>query len=165
MKLNFSNSKKRDGISLIECLVYIVVFVILTGIGFSSFYLLWDNSTALRYTTNDVADVLRAGEAWRADVRGATGKIQVGNVSDGVVLKIPCGKLEIDYRFTDNSIWKKNSGSDWRSILSRVKISQMELETRNQISAWHWDVEMIPYRARVKVPLLFTFEAVAQHQP
>src|SRR5579859_174693 len=101
MKPNFSNSKSCGGTLLIECLVYIAVFMILTGIGFASFYLLWDNSTALRYTTTDIADALRVGEAWRADVHDATGKIQIENASGSVVLKIPHGKAEIDYRFSD----------------------------------------------------------------
>lgn len=150
---------------LIECMVYIAVLAILLGIGFSSFYLLWDNSTALHYTTDDIANALRAGEAWRADVRGATGKIQVENNSNGIMLKIPHAKTEIDYRFSDNSVWRKNDGSNsWTPVLSRVKTSQMELETRNQIHAWHWDLELISHRARAKVPLVFSFEAVASHQ-
>jgi len=166
MKFNLSNSKKRGsgGIMLIECLVYIAVFMVLLGIGFGSFYLLWDNSTALRYTTDDIGNALRAGEAWRADVRGATGNIKIENSTDGVQLKIPHGKVEIDYRFSENSIWKKYAGSDsWFPVLSRVKTSQMEMENRNQISAWHWDLELIPHRARARVPLLFSFEAVAPH--
>lgn len=167
MKLNFSKPKSRRGTLLIECLVYIAVFMLLTGIGFASFYLLWDNSTALRYTTDDVGNALRAGEAWRADVRGATGKIQIEHTPDAVVMKIPHGKTEIDYRSSSNLIWKKTAGSDWRPILSRIKTSQMELETRNQISAWHWDLELTPHqaRSRIRLPLVFSFEAVAPHQP
>src|SRR5581483_2470133 len=112
MKLNFPNSKSRHGIMLIECMVYLAVFVVLLGVGFSSFYLLWDNSMALQRTTDDIGNALRAGEAWRADVRDATGKIQIENDSDGLVLKIPRGKSEIDYRFSDNSICRKNAGSN-----------------------------------------------------
>jgi len=168
MKLNFSNSKTRGdcGIVLIECMVYLFVFVILLSVGFASFYLLWDNSAALRFTSDDIGNALRAGEMWRADVRGATGKIQIENSTDGVVLKIPRSAEEIDYRFSDNSVCRKNAGSDsWMPVLSRVKASQMEMENRNQISAWHWDLELIPHRARAKVPLLFSFETVAPHQP
>ena len=168
MKLNFSNSKARGhfGIVLIECLVYLFVFVILLGVGFASFYLLWDNSTALRFTSDDIGNALRAGEMWRADVRAATGKIQIEKSADGVVLKIPRGTGEIDYRFSDSSVCRKNAGSNsWTPVLSRVKTSQMEMENRNQISAWHWELELIPPRARAKVPLLFSFETVAPHQP
>jgi hypothetical protein len=39
----------------------------------------------------------------------------------------------------------------------------MEIENRHQIAAWRWDLELIPHRARVKMPLIFTFEAVAPH--
>src|SRR6185312_3093380 len=100
MKLNFSKSKSRRGIMLIECMVYLAVFLILTGIGMASFYLLWDNSKALRYSADDVHRALSDGEMWRADVRSATGKIQIENSTDGTRIKIPNGKNEIIYHFS-----------------------------------------------------------------
>jgi hypothetical protein len=41
----------------------------------------------------------------------------------------------------------------------------MEIEARTQIKAWRWDVELLQRRARVKLPLSFSFEAVAPAKP
>ncbi|MGH7953463.1 MAG: hypothetical protein ACREFE_16330 [Limisphaerales bacterium] len=164
MKLNFLNSKKRGigGVFLIECLVYIAVFAIIFGVGTAAFYLLWDKSEAIRYMTDDISGALRAGEQWRADVRSATGKIEIENLSKGELLKIPRGKNEIFYRFSGDALWRKTSTSNsWTPVLSRVKTSQMASGSRHEIKAWRWELELVPRRTRSKLPLQFTFEAVA----
>ena len=139
---------------LIECLVYITVFAILLGIGTVAFYVFWDDSAALRYTTDDIAGALRAGEIWRADIRGATGKIQAETSSDGVLLKIPHGQNEIFYRFSGDTLWRKAApANSWMPFLRHVKTSQMEMESRNEIKAWCWEMELTPHHARAKMPL------------
>ena len=151
---------------LIECLVYIAVFAIVINVGTISFYLIWENSLALRSTADDISGALRAGEAWRADIRGATGKIQMTTSSDGALLEIPRGRGEISYRFSGDTVWRKAApASAWMPVLSRVKTSQMETEVRSQLKAWRWDVELIPHRSRVKLPLVFSYEAVAPANP
>src|SRR5674476_390798 len=65
-----SSVRRQAGILLIECMVYISVFAILTGIGTAAFYFCWDHTRAVIYATDDIASALRAGERWRADVRG-----------------------------------------------------------------------------------------------
>jgi len=83
-----SCARVRAGYLLLECLVYIAVFAVITGLGLMAFYQCWDNSKALRLTTDDVTAALRAGERWRADMRGATGKITVENTATGELLRI-----------------------------------------------------------------------------
>lgn len=162
MKLKHSRSISRRGITLIECIVYFAVFLILTGYATVSFYLLWDNSTALGYTADNVNSALRAGEMWRADIRNATGRIHTENSADGALLKIPAGKDEIIYRFSGDSVWRKSAAAGSPVlVLSHVKASEMQSDNRHQIQAWKWDLEMIPHRARARVPLLFTFEAAS----
>src|SRR3954463_10095989 len=106
MNVKVSNSKRRSlrGILLVECLVYLSVLVILLGIGTAVFYMMWDNATALRSRADEISAALRAGEAWRADVRDATGMIEARNTTNGVLLRIPRGKNEIVYRFAGNQV-------------------------------------------------------------
>jgi hypothetical protein len=161
-----SRRRSESGMLLIECLVYIAVFAIVVMVGMAAFYVIWDNSMALRRCSDDIGGALRAGEVWRADVRGATGKIQTANSPDGVQLMIPRGRGEIAYRFSGDTVWRKSSpATPWVSVLTRVKISQMEIEARTQIKAWRWDVELLQRRSRVKLPLSFSFEAVAPTKP
>lgn len=151
---------------LIECLVYISVFAILLGVGFAAFYALWDSSSVVRSTAGDISRTLQAGEQWRADIRAATGKIEVKSLPDGAWLQIPRGRGKIFYQFSDGTVWRKMaSAAAWTPVLSRVQSSEMEPENRHQIRAWRWDVELRPRYAKAKTRPLFTFEAVAPIKP
>ena len=64
----FTPSPNR-GISIIECLVYGFVLLVLLGVAYCAFYRCVENSYTLRRNAEDIATALRAGERWRADVR------------------------------------------------------------------------------------------------
>ena len=169
-QMKFSSSRScapdRAGFLLLECLVYIAVFAIITGFGLTTFYLCWDNSRALRYTADDIAAALRAGECWRADIRGATGKILVENTVSGQLLRIPSGTNEILYRFTADRISRQLLSSSFaRPTLAAVGSSQMVMDTRGTVSAWRWELELKPHRKLTHSPLQFTFEAVTKSGP
>ena len=168
MKLSSSISARaiRAGYLLMECLVYMAVFVVITGLGLMTFYQCWDNSKALRLTTDDVAAALRAGERWRADIRGATGKITVETNAAGELLRIPCGTNEILYRFTAGKIRRQSASSGFaESMLTAVKASQMVIDTRETVTAWRWELELKPHRKVTHLPLQFTFEAATKTAP
>jgi hypothetical protein len=154
-------SRACEGVLLLECVTYISVFAILLGLGFAAFYTMWGNSAALRRTADHVAGALRAGEQWRADIRGATGTIHVEDSADGKLMKIPHGKAEIIYRISGNEVWRKNGTLPWYRALSRIKTSEMEPENRDQVMVWHWDLGMDPRGTGRTKPWLFSFEAVA----
>jgi hypothetical protein len=162
MKLHFSNSKKSTrGLTLVECLAYLVVFTVLVSGGMVSFFLMLDNSTALHSNANDISRVLQTGERWRVDVRTATGRIQTSSSTDGLIMTIPHGKTAVIYRFAGDVLWRRNTvTAPWTRILDHVKTSQMEPVNRNQVKAWAWELELVPHRARARVPLIFSFEAV-----
>lgn len=142
------------------------VFAVITGLGLATFYLCWDNSKALRLTTDDVAAALRAGERWRADIRGATGKITVENTTTGELLRIPCGTNEVLYHFTAGKIRRQlaSSGFD-ESMLTAVEASQMVMDTRETVTSWRWELELKPHRKVTHLPLQFTFEAATKTAP
>ncbi|MGD1088419.1 MAG: hypothetical protein ABR955_06800 [Verrucomicrobiota bacterium] len=162
---NISHTRRQAGILLVECMVYIVVFAILLGIGTRVFYFCWDHSKALIYATDDIASALHAGERWRADVRGATGNISVEPTAKGEVVTIPEGAKEILYRFNSGEVRRQIASSEFSELLlPKVKSSQMKMDARGDVTAWRWELELMQRRKETQLPLLFTFEAV-QTQP
>ncbi len=160
-----SKSRRAAGILLIECLVYIAVFAILTAIGFAAFYLCWDHSKALIYATDDIGSALRAGERWRADVRAATGPISIESTAAGEVVRIPEPEKEIIYRFESGEVRREISTvKNSRLLLQQVNTSQMRMEERAGVTAWRWELVLNERRPETQLPLLFTFEA-AQTKP
>ena len=167
MKLPRTILKARcaAGIMLVECLVYIAVFAILTGIGMGAFYLCWDHSKALIYATDDITAALRAGEHWRADVRGATGKISVETTASGEVVRMTEPDKEIIYRFESGELRREISTlKNSQLILQNVNTSQMQAQPRGGVVAWRWELVLNERRQETQLPLIFTFEA-AQTKP
>lgn len=168
MKLSSPNSSvwAQTGYLLLECLVYIAVFAVVTGLGLMTFYQCWDNSKALRLTTDDVAAALRAGERWRADIRGATGNITIEKTASGELLRIPCGTNVILYRFADAKIRRQLASSGFaESTLTAVEVSQMVKDTRGTVTAWRWELALKPHHKATHLPLQFTFEAATKTAP
>src|ERR1035437_3250225 len=167
MKLPRTISKMRRaaGIMLTECLVYLAVFAILSSIGMAAFYFCWDHTKAVIFATEDVSSALRAGERWRADVRGATGKISVETTATGELVRIPETEKEIVYRFESGEVRREIPASkNSQLLLPKVKTSQMTADARGTVSAWRWELELTPRRKETQLLLLFTF-AAAQTKP
>lgn len=160
VKAHIRRSTER-GVMLIDCLVYCVLFFAITGVAFSFFYTCWDGSLALRRNADDITNVLRAGETWRADVRAATGPIRVADSTDGEVARIPEKSGEVVYRFVDGTFSRRAKGQEWRELLPNVKSSRMLSDPRRQVTAWRWELELATMKKRtLKLHPAFTFEAV-----
>lgn len=160
-----SKTRRAAGILLTECLVYLAVFVIVLDGATTVFYFCWDHSKSLIYTTDDISSALCAGERWRADVRGATGKISVEATPGGELLRIPHGKDEVFYSFHDGAVRRKLASSDFTELLfAKVNASQMKMDVCGDMAAWRWELELPERRKEIHLPLLFTFEA-AQMRP
>jgi hypothetical protein len=150
---------------LLECLVYLSIFVILLGGATTVFYFCWDHTQALIYTTDDITSALHTGERWRADVRAATGKITIETTATGELARIPEGAKSVSYRFESGEVRRQVSTSDYQELLlAKVKTSEMKPDTRGSVTAWRWEMEVLPRRKEAQLPLLFTFEA-AQMKP
>ena len=158
-------ARRRSGVLLIECLVYIVVFAIVTGAGMAAFYCCLNHSRAMIYATDDIGSALRAGERWRADVRGATGKISLETRTGGQTVRIPKAGGEIYYRFENGEVRRQSSSAKVSSVLlAKVKASEMKADPRDGVAAWRWELELTPRRPEMRLPMLFTFGA-AQTKP
>lgn len=166
LRADHSPARTRTGSLLIECLVYISVFVVILGLGIGAFYVCWDHSKALHYAADDITAALRAGERWRADIRGATGAVIGETAPGGERLRIPHGANEIIYSFSAGEIRRQMAASNFSELLlAKVKASEMLMETRGPVAAWRWEVTLASRRKETRLPLAFTFEAAARPMP
>jgi hypothetical protein len=161
-----SRPRRVSGIFLIECLVYLALFAIVLGGATTAFYFCWNHSDALVGTANGIHSALQMGERWRADVRAATGQITVQTTATGQVVRIPEGGREIFYRFETGEVSRRIFAAGqptWK--LAHVNKSSMELDARGDVAAWRWELEVVPARKEIHLPLRFTFEAAAKAKP
>jgi Tfp pilus assembly protein PilE len=167
MKLpsNISRARGRAGITLIECMTFIAVFLILSSIAMGAFYFFWDRSAALISATDDISAALNAGERWRADVRGATGTITVETLASGETVNIPEGESEVVYHFASGRMQRQIGSASFNPFqLTKILSSEMKSESRGGVKAWRWELQLAQRRKETYLPLLFTFEA-AQKTP
>lgn len=150
-----------SGFTLIECLIYISVLAVILGVGSMAFYRCWDDNKNITRNTEDMVQTLKAGELWRADVRQATGPIQVANTNTEETLRIPCSSGSLVYTFADGEVRRQAGSGPWRVLITRVKSSQMQSDKRDDVTAWRWELELQSGRKHAKVRPLFIFEAVA----
>jgi hypothetical protein len=159
-------ARTADAYMMVEALVYIGVVFVLLGIGYMAMYRCIDNSVALRRNADDIANALRAGERWRADVRAASSEIRLDAGAAGQILHLLTGRGEIDYRFATGAVFRRVGEGSWVCLLPNVKASSMAAEPRQIVKAWRWELELQPQiKATVKpgrVLPLFTFLAVPQ---
>ncbi len=158
-----TRERRPTGYLLIECLVYMSVMFLLMGVAYCAFYRFMDNSRILRGNTDDIARAMHAGELWRADLRAATGSIQWEAGAEGFTLIIPDARGGVSYQMTNNAMLRRVGSGAWATVLNRVKASAMSADTRTNVTAWRWELELQP-RARKpsRVRPLFTFTAVPQ---
>ena len=159
-----SSTRPQSGILLVECLVYIALWVVVTGLAFAAFYRVLGNATSLRHNADDMARALQAGEIWRGDVRQAIGPIKTVTLEDATVhaLHIPQRSNEVVYFFTGTNILRRSKpNAAWSELLGRVTRSRVIEDTRGPITAWRWEIELKSVKSAALKRPLFTFQAVA----
>ena len=152
----------EGGFTLIECIVYIGLFTVVLGVATRLFFQSWDDSKALRRNADDIVRVLHTGDQWRADVRAATGPVQLTDADGAEQLRIPAAAGEIVYTFSKGELRRK-AGADAVSKvwLANVKSSQMRSDSRRSVAAWRWELELKTVKRTARWRPLFTFETVA----
>lgn len=161
MKLTRPGRKTKSGISLIEMLVYMSVLLVIMGVGYAALYNCMDYSTALRGSSDDIVNALHAGENWRADLRASTGQIQLQTTPDEQIIHLRGTHGDVSYRFANNTISRRLGNNDWSPVLARVKASTFASESRHNLTAWRWELELQTRTKKVsRVLPLFTFIAV-----
>jgi len=154
--------RKQAGVLLIECLVYVALFMVITGLATAAFYRALDNSRRLRRNVGDIALALEAGERWRAEVRSATAPLRLVTEAAQQTLHIPRGADEIVYAFAEGTLRRRaTAGAVWTKALANLKSSQMTREERNGVVSWRWEIEFKSQLKETRVRPLFSFLAVA----
>jgi hypothetical protein len=152
----------RAAFLLVEVLVYLGLVFVVLGFGYAALYQCMDNSQALRWNADDIANALRAGERWRADVRAAGAPVQHEQTADGQILRLPGARGEVTYRFSGNAVFRSAAGGPPACLLNNVKASVMASEDRQGIVAWRWELELQTRQKQKRIGVwpLFTFLAV-----
>lgn len=154
------------GILLMECLVYLGVFALITGLATLTMYRAWDAHRALSQRVDDLGRALRAGELWRADLRAAVGPISNEVSGAEQVLHVPRASGEVLYLCSAGRVERHDpANGSWSVLLPKVARSRMEPDTRQQVTAWRWDLELPAPRGKLVPPLAFTFQAVPPPKP
>lgn len=147
--------------TIIECLVYLGLVMLLLGLGTIAFYRCFDNTKGLRRNANDITRAVNAGELWRNDIRAASRAIQVDETD--LTIRIPQREREVWYRFADTQVLRKTSkDAPWLPLLSKVQSSRMASDPRAHVIAWRWELELQTSRKEARVRPLFTFLAVPE---
>jgi len=155
-------SHHASGIMLIECLVYIAGFFLITGLAFAAYYRSLENTRGLRHNADDITRALKAGERWRADVRSARGPLALEQANDEQVLHIPQASGEIIYLFSQGIVWRKTPAESVPvTLLDAVKGSRILNDGRDDAAAWRWELELASRQKVVRLRPLFTFMAAA----
>jgi hypothetical protein len=153
---------------LVEALVYIGLVVVVLGTGYAIMYRCVENSSVLRRNAQDMAAALNAGERWRADIRASRQPLQVESSEAGQTLRLSGERGEVVYRFETNTVTRCVQGQPWIQLLSNVKTSEMQVNPRQKVIAWQWEVELLPrakgYYKPGRVRPLFTFTAVPESE-
>jgi len=150
------------GFTLLECIAYMALIVVVLGFAMKIFFQSWDDSKSLRRNADDIVLVLHAGDQWRADVRAATGPVQLTDADGVEQFRIPASGGEIVYTFAQGEIRRQTSIDAVNRVwLSHVKSSQMQSDLRQDVAAWRWELELKPVKKTALFRPLFTFETVA----
>jgi hypothetical protein len=148
------------GVTLIECLVYISVLFVILAVAGVVYAQVLDHTRQLRRVSGDITRALDAGERWRADVRTATAAPRL--VQEGVLeaLHLPQRDAEVVYLFDGSNVVRR-VGDDgvWQPFLPRVKAARFVADPRQHVTAWRWEVELLPGPRPARMPPLFSFTA------
>ena len=151
-------SRPRAAFSLLECLAYLGVFFIVLGVAFGAYYRMDEQTRGFTRNSADIIRAMQAGERWRADVRAATNTMQF---EENQELRLTTRSGEVSYFFRDRTMWRQGFDQKRSELfLSNVKASAMKADTRPQVKAWRWEIELLTKRTNATVRPLFTFLAV-----
>lgn len=150
-----ANRAARDGVMMVEAMVYIALLGIVLIIASQVFNKGMSESAGLQRNVADIERAIHAGERWRADVRSATGPIQANEQS----FTIPQKEGAIVYEIRTNQL-RRIAANRSEVFLADVKDSKMIEERRGNVVGWRWELELQRRRKEARVRPLFTFMAV-----
>jgi hypothetical protein len=146
----------------LDCLVYIALLGLILGLAFQAFYQGHEHNSRLERGVAGAIRALRAGEAWRADVRAASAGVELVREEGEDRLHLRRADSNVTYAFRDGAVFRRGPDStNWLEFLPAVKASRFERDPRSRVTAWRWEVEVHPGRRPLRTPLVFTFLATS----
>lgn len=153
-----ARSRSSDGILLLECVIYVALFSLITGLCLAAYFRCETASLQLRRNASDIGQALEAGERWREDIRAASGLIEM--VSEENELRIPIEKGAIIYQFRDGALARQSPSAPRQVILKNLLASRMFSDHQSSLVTWRWEIELRNDREKAKIRPLFSFQAV-----
>jgi hypothetical protein len=151
----------QSGIMLMEALVYIGVFFILTGLATAFGFKAMENSRSLHRATEDISRTLDAGEHWREDIRSAAGQINLTLREREFLLEIPHTTGVVSYWVVDKNVWRRaTEQAHFALVVKNLKRSSMLMDEVGGVKSWRWEIELATVSRMSKIRPLFTFQAV-----
>jgi hypothetical protein len=158
MNVDRAKLKRNSGVLLIECLIYMVIFVILAGLALACFYVAWNNHRDLARNARYILNATEVGEQWREDVRHADRAVQVDPA--GISMTIPRGASAIVYRWDENKMVRTEGTNATVTLLESVRSSRLLEVKGRQVRAWRWELELATPQKAARVAPHFVFTAV-----
>ena len=152
----------RRGVTLIELLVYIVLFSAFMLVAFDTYFSSKTVARGIQWKASAIIQVMYAGERWRQDIREATHPpewIENGRLP-APVLRLVLKTETIEYIFQDENFFRRNSEGAKELVLSNVRASRMIDDPRGEVPSVRWEVELKSRKEHRQTKPLFTFEAV-----
>ncbi|MFO1496944.1 MAG: hypothetical protein U1G07_00860 [Verrucomicrobiota bacterium] len=150
----------RAGYMLVECLLYIGLLALVMGVAFSAFYRCLADSRSLARNTEDIINVLRAGEMWRADLRQAQTEPEWMARAGVKACEIRQTNGLIAYILADGAIWRREGQDAPVQLVPRVREFKVSKEQQSYVTSWRCDIELQTRSKGARVRPLFSFQAV-----
>jgi hypothetical protein len=150
-------TKREDGTSLIEALIYCSLITIILNMAFIVYFESQSNHIQLQNFTTQIVRTLEIGEDWREDIRRAS---QQPTLTKDGALKITHAKLQTVYSFKNGILWKKKDGAEPIAVLRGIKSFRFVKDNRKFVQAWRCELELLPTGKTSKTRRVFTFESV-----
>lgn len=163
----------RRGVTLIEVLVYIVLFSAFMLVAFNTYYSSKNQARNMQWNAIKIIQVMNAGERWRQDIRDATSPPQLiqallpnpddtPDIIELASLKIIKPSETNWYVFRGDQVFRMSSllPTQWESVMDKVNSSTMAEEQRGEVAAWRWEVELKTKTTNAPTRPLFTFLSV-----
>lgn len=155
--------QKPAGFSLVEAMVYLALWAVVTGFAFSLFYRSLSTHQKLRENVQQLARVLQVGERWRDEVRRAVMPIPPQPPGAPHTLLVPTSQGGVSYRFLPEQAlvqrWSE-AGSTWETVLKEVADSRMLPVSRGEVKGWRWEISLMQTQKVLRVRPAYTFMAV-----
>jgi len=160
MIIRLNKDRLQSGISLIEAIVYVTLFVFLLGCATRYFNIVYYHHKAVAKATGYTSSALNAAKHWRRDIANAKTDPRLirGDKFDVIEIDQAAGN-QISYRLNRSTLERYN-GEEWVPIILRVNSSIMIPDQREYVRAWRWELSLETKSQYIGDPLRFSFVAV-----